>query len=82
MAHDSGTQDSGLWLWPVDPAATNSGVSRLVAASLVLYALGTVLMLAVPAAAHVGAVLLLLGVAGSVMVLGKVIMVRSRRQAF
>jgi hypothetical protein len=76
MAHDS-----GLWTWPVDPAATRSGVAGLVTVSLVLYAIGTLLMLAVPGAAHVGALLLLLGVAGSVMVLGKVVMVRSRTQA-
>jgi UPF0716 family protein affecting phage T7 exclusion len=74
--------DTGLWTWPVDVAATRSGVARLVGASSVLYLIGALLLLTLPGVAGtVGALLLLLGVAGCVFVLGKVIAVRRRSYA-
>jgi hypothetical protein len=80
-------QDSGLWTWPADVAAAHSGSDRLVVGSSALYAVGSLLLVAnlavaLPTAVVGAAVLaVLLGVVGSVGVIGKVVVARTRMQA-
>jgi membrane-bound ClpP family serine protease len=68
----------------VDTAAERTAHSKFVIAAVALYTLGTILLLAqsqfplAPKLAQAGMALLLLGVAASFAVLGRIMMVRSR----
>jgi hypothetical protein len=77
-------QDSGLWTWPADVAAARSRSDRLLVGSSALYAVGALGLMANLAVALptlvVGAAVtaILLGVAGSVGVIGKIVVARTR----
>ena len=78
------TRDQGYWIWPVDSAASRSRLRSWAIGASLCYAAGAVVLLLQaiyalpPVAAETGVALLALGVAGSVAVLGKVLVTRHR----
>ena len=84
MAQDSASATSAPWTWPVDGAVARSGAERLALGFSALYAVGVLLLVAslfvaLPSTiASLAAVMLLLGVAGSIIVLAMVLRARGR----